>query len=311
MASCPFQPGDVALDFDLGQNEPMADDVSHGQSDQLLKAPTSAEPSGTRQFHAVQHTACAIAALGFALPIAAYFSFIYHYGVNTIFADQWHNVDLIGHPISFSALWAQHAEHREFFPNLIVLLLAHTTHLNVVFEEFLSGIMLCVAIGLFVLADKRYSQSTPWIYYCPVAFLLLSFVQTFSTLFGFQLAWYLGMLALAGALFFLDSAVLTKWALTAAIIAAVVGSLSVFYGFFIWPIGLLVLYRRRCRGAFVFAWIASAAVTAAAFFHNYSWEGVSSWLIVLVKSSDHDGQVLPPCYRRCRWSTAPRSSLWQ
>ena len=138
--------------------------------------------------------------------------------------------------------------------------------------------MLCVALGLFVLADKRYSHSTPWLYYCPVAFLMLSFVQTLSTLFGFQLAWYFCMLALAGALFLLDGAALTDLALTGAIIAAVVGSLSVFEGLFIWPVGLLVLYRRGCSRAVVLTWVASAAVTAALFFHNYIWlESISYW----------------------------------
>ena len=257
--------------------EPMLDDGLAISSVADAQAGQPSQSDGAEQSHATRRTLSALAILGFALPIAAYFLFIHHYGVNTIWADQWYNVDLIGHPISFSALWAQHAEHREFFPNIIVLLLAHTTHLNVVFEEFLSGVMLCVALGLFVLADKRYSPSTPWIYYCPVAFLLLSFVQASSTLFGFQLAWYLGVLSLAGALVLLDGAVLTKLALTGAITAAFVGSLSVFYGLFIWPIGLLVLYRRRCRRGLVLAWIASGAVTAAAFFHNYSWESNSYW----------------------------------
>ena len=211
-----------------------------------------------------------IAIVGFALPVAIYLLFIYHYGVNMLWLDQWYNVELIGHP-SFSALWAQHSEHRIFFPNLIVLLLAHTTHLNIVFEEFLSGIMLCVALGLLVLADKRAASSTPWIYYCPVAFVLLSLVQAESTLFGFQLAWYLSILTLAVALYLLDAADPTKLAVAGAITVAVIGSFSAFEGLFIWPVGLLVLYRRRCRRGFMWAWVAAAAVTAILYFYNYRW----------------------------------------
>ena len=219
----------------------------------------------------------ALAVLGFALAAGAYFWLIHHYGVNTIWADQWYNVDLIGHPLSFSALWAQHSEHRVFFPNLIVVVLAHTTHLNIVFEEYLSAVLLCGAVGLVILADKRWYGSTPWICYVPVPFVFLSFVQAGSTLFGFQLAWYLGILALAVALFLLDASVLTKLALIGAIAAAVVGSFSVFEGLFIWPIGVLVLYRRRASWGTLLAWIASAAITAIAFFHNYSWVEESSY----------------------------------
>jgi hypothetical protein len=212
-----------------------------------------------------------LAIVGFALPIGVYLLFIHHFGVNMLWLDQWYNVELIGHPLSFSALWAQHSEHRILFPNLIVLLLAHTTHLNVVFEEFLSGIMLCCGLGLFVLADKRESPATPWLYYCPVAFVVLSLVQAESTLFGFQLAWYLSILALAAALFLLDRAVPTRLVMAGAIAAAVIGSFSAFEGLFIWAVGLMVLYRRRCRRGPVWAWIASAAVTAILYFHNYRW----------------------------------------
>ena len=230
-----------------------------------LKAHDAALKSET-----VRRAVNTLAIIGFVLPIVIYLAFICHYGVNMLWLDQWYNVELIGHP-SLSALWAQHSEHRIFFPNLIVLLLAHTTHLNIVFEEFLSGIMLCLALGLLVLADKREAWSTPWIYYCPVAFVLLSLVQAESTLFGFQLAWYLSILALAVALFLLDAADPTKLAMTGAIAAAVIGSFSAFEGLFIWPVGLMVLYRRRCRRGLMWAWIAAAAVSAILYFHNYRW----------------------------------------
>src|ERR1700733_2477583 len=121
------------------------------------------ESSSTRR------TLSALAILVFALAMAAYFWLIHRYGVNTPYADEWYNVDLIRQGLRFSALWHQEAEHRVFVPNLIVLLLASTTHFNIIVEEFVSGVMLCVAVVLLVLADKRSSPSTPWIYYCPVA----------------------------------------------------------------------------------------------------------------------------------------------
>ena len=90
------------------------------------------------------------------------------------------------------------------FPNLIVLALAQFTHFNIIFEEYLGGVFLAVSVGLFVLAHKRRSPSTPWIYYCPVTLLLFSFVQFQNSLWGFQMAWYLVMLSFATAVFLLD-----------------------------------------------------------------------------------------------------------
>jgi hypothetical protein len=238
---------------------------------------SSIRPDLSRASRAFGQGRLALAALGFGLPVAAYFWFIAHYGVNTIYADQWYNISLVGHHLSFSALWAQHSEHRMLVPNLIVVLLAHTTHLNIVFEEWLSGLIFCGAIGLFVLADRRTHRSTPWLFYCPVAILLLSFVQGSSTLFGFQLAWYLAIGMFAMALFLLDAADLTMPAFVGAFFVAVIGSFSAFEGLFIWPIGLLVLYRRGASRHRMLAWVVGAFVTGAVYFHNYRWQSNSYW----------------------------------
>ena len=119
--------------------------------------------------------------LGFAIPAVSYLWMIHADGVNVIYADQWDDVALIGHAYSgtlhLSTLWAQHYENRIFFPNLIVLALAYTTHFNVVTEEYLSALMLFGATALVICAHKRRSPERRWIWYCPVAFLLLSLAQ--------------------------------------------------------------------------------------------------------------------------------------
>ena len=116
---------------------------------------------------------------------------IHAYGVNVIYSDQWDDVALIGHSYSgtlhLSTLWSQHYENRIFFPNLIVLALAYTTHFNVVTEEYLSALMLFGGTALVICAHKRRSPERRWIWYCPVAFLLLSLAQAMNALWGFQM----------------------------------------------------------------------------------------------------------------------------
>ena len=139
--------------------------------------------------------------LGFAIPAASYLWMIHADGVNVVFGDQWDDVALIGHAYSgtlhFSTLWSQHYENRIFFPNLIVLALAYTSHFNVVTEEYLSALMLFGATALVICAHKRRSPERRWIWYCPVAFLLLSLAQAGNALWGFQMAWYLVLLMVA------------------------------------------------------------------------------------------------------------------
>ena len=57
--------------------------------------------------------------------------------------------------------------------------------------------MLVAATFLLIHAHKRRSPAVPWLYYCPVVILACSVVQYGATLWGFQMAWYLVLLALA------------------------------------------------------------------------------------------------------------------
>ncbi len=217
-----------------------------------------------------------LAVIGFALPVSAYLWFIQHYGVNVIWRDQWSDVNLIAlshsGKLSLAALWAPHNENRLLFPNLIMLGIAFGTHLNLFVEMYLSAVLLVGAIALLIITHRRRSPSTPWLLYCPVAIVLLSFVQFEDTLSGFQICWYLVMAALALSLYLLDRETLTWTAVVAAVAVGVVGSYSAFLGLLIWPVGLiLLLYRKRPR-AFLFTWVSAAVVTAALFFYNLNVE---------------------------------------
>jgi hypothetical protein len=89
-----------------------------------------------------------------------------------------------GHFPDWSSLWALHSDNRVFFPNLIVIGLAHTVSLNVDVEEYLSALMLSGSVALLIWAHKRRSPSTPLLYYCPVAFVMLTLAQSQNTLWG-------------------------------------------------------------------------------------------------------------------------------
>ena len=222
--------------------------------------------------------------VGFGLPIAGYFWLLNRYSLNVIVGDQWDDVRLVGlsyaHLFDWSSLWAQHNENRIFFPNLIVLTLAHTTHLNVQLEEYLSAVMLTGSTALLIWAHKRRSPSTRWLYYCPVAILMLSFVQHQNTLQAFQLSWYLVLLAVAVTVVLLDRWTLTWWVLGAAMASAVVASYSSLQGLIVWPVGLMLLYYRRRRGSFIIAWISATLVTTVIYFTNFVSQSEASGYVV-------------------------------
>ena len=215
-----------------------------------------------------------LALAGFAILVVAYLWFIDAYAVNTIWVDQWSDLGLIDHAYSghltLSVLWTQHTDNRILFPNLVVLLLAKTTHFNVIDEEFISAFTLIAATVLLIIGHRRHSPGTPWILYLPVAILMLSFVQNGNTLWGFQFAWYLVLLALSVSLVLCDDPRWSWFLAAGAIVAAVVGSYSSLQGLLIWPSCLVVLLLRRRSLRFVISWVVAGAVTTAIYFVNFN-----------------------------------------
>lgn len=204
---------------------------------------------------------------------ASVFVAIHEYGRNILYGDQWMDVALVHRAhtgtLTWGALWAQHNENRILFPNLVVLALASTTHLQVLVEDYLSGVALCGATALVVLAHHRRSPDTPWIVYTPVVLVLLSGSVVSQTMFGFNFSWFLVLLALAAAVYLADRPLLTRLALAGAVAAAVVGSYSSLQGLIIWPAVLVLLWQRRRSPRVLGTWVGCAVVTTAFYLYGF------------------------------------------
>ena len=224
--------------------------------------------------------------MGFGVPIAAYVWFLHHYSLNVVRSDQWADVTLIAKSydgqLTLSALWAQHAENRILFPNLIALAMSRVDAFNISVEEYISASLLFAAIALIIVAHKRPSPDRPWIAYCPVAILMASIVQAENTLWGFQLAWYLVLVLLAGVIFILDRPSLSMLENTGAMILAVIGSYSSLQGLFIWVAGLLLLLYRRRPTVLIVEWVAAGTLTTALYVYKLNTQaGVPSYLTAI------------------------------
>jgi hypothetical protein len=130
--------------------------------------------------------------------------------------------------------------------------------------------MLVAATLLVILTHKRRSPDTPWLYYCPVAFLMLSFCQYGNILWGFQMAWYLVLVSMAAAFYLVDRISLTWLAFVGALAAAVIGSFSSLQGLLIWPAGLVLLYHRRRTWRYVAPWLVAGVAATALYVHNFN-----------------------------------------
>ena len=201
------------------------------------------------------------------------FWFVHRYTANALYSDQWTDVSVVHQlrsgMLTFNDLWGQHNENRVFFPHLVVLALAQTTHLNVVIESFISAALWWFAAILLVIAHHRRSPELSWLWYTPIALAFASAVSLGDTLFGFNLSWFMALAALAVVLFLLDRASPTKWTACIAILVAVVGSYSTLQGLLIWPSGLVLLLIHRRSKAWLVAWSGSAILTFIVFLIGY------------------------------------------
>jgi hypothetical protein len=215
-----------------------------------------------------------LAVLGVSIPIALYVWLTARDSLDVLRADQWYDVRLIQHSfngtLSLSMLWAQHSDNRIFFQNLIMLLVAHLAHFNVLAQVYFDVVLLVGATALFVAAHRRRSPSTAWIWYCPFAVVMFSLAQWGDTLYGFQLGWYLVLAMTALVLFWLDRPLLTWIVLIGAVVGGVIASYSSLQGLFVWPVGLALMLQRSRPKAFMFAWITAGVLTTALYFYNYN-----------------------------------------
>ena len=84
------------------------------------------------------------------VPLAFLIWMVVQYAVAVPFWDQWELVPLLEKTyhgeLTFHDLWAQHNEHRIFFPKIIMLVLARLTGWNIHFEL---AVNIVLALGIF------------------------------------------------------------------------------------------------------------------------------------------------------------------
>lgn len=209
-----------------------------------------------------------------ALAAVAYVGFIYRYGVNVPFQDEWAIVILYrsvvhGH-LTLTALWTQHNENRMLFPNLLMLGLDELSRFDTKVEMYVSAAMLLVAVALVWLLYQRTVGRSP-LWFLPAGFLLLSWVQYVVTLQGFAIALYLVVLGLAVSLVALAAAERRPALLAVAIAAATVASYSSTQGLAVWAAGLVFLLARGPSRLRCWLWVGSACVISAIYWIGFIW----------------------------------------
>ena len=237
-----------------------------------------------------------------SIPVLIVVIYMIVFGLNIPFLDQWAVVDLLEKqqqgPLSTSDLFAQHNEHRPFFPRLIWLTLSSLTQYNINAQLWLN---LTIALGTFVFFVSRAMKTwmqlkiavSPWL--MPLMSLLyFNLGQYESWLQGIQTIMFLGMFSVIVGLFLLAES--PSWVnFGAALALGVVANYSMANGLLYWPIGWIVLLVTAPKGLRVsrsILWVACGGICISFFLtdwvssghlnFSYLFSHLPEWLIWLL-----------------------------
>lgn len=216
---------------------------------------------------------CGLFVVGSLVVLATALWCVHHFAVNVFHDDQVVDVRLVHRALhgtlTWSDLWAQHNENRILVPNLVVVVLGWTTHLNIVVESWINLALAIVGVVAIIWSHQRWSAETPWVAYLPVVVVLLSFSGISEVFFGFNLSWCLVLASFGVMLLFLDRPSPRQWSTAAAMAMAAVGMMSSFQGIYLWLAGGAVLWLRRRSVRMHVAWWSAMVVMGALFLVGY------------------------------------------
>ncbi len=188
------------------------------------------------------------------LPVFLAFLYVFLFGVNGVFGDQWNIVYLFQKlstgRLTLADLFTQHNEHRIFFPLLCMLLLAEVTHYNNVVEMYSIVALFTASWAMLIARARRQFHTVPGgttRVLIPFSFLMFTWRQSTNMLAGFQITY-----AFVQTFGLISVYLLSRFTqmngngrkaayLSFSMLSAVVASYSSAMGLAVWMAGLLML----------------------------------------------------------------------
>jgi len=221
------------------------------------------------------------------VPIIILIYFIFRYYVDAPFLDQWSLVPLLEkycrNNLSINDLWAQHNEHRIFFPQLVMLLMAGATGWNIGFEVGIN-ILLAVCLLIVIALQTHKIKDGHWLLPA-ISILIFSLVQWENWLWGWQLQIFLNVLAVTAGLFLLSNDPPKRRNFIGALLLGIVASYSFANGILYWPIGFAILLAGNYKKYnYVILWGIAGIMSIVLYFYGYHSISSHPSMLVLFRS---------------------------
>jgi len=211
---------------------------------------------------------------GAVIPALFCLYFIYSFGVNVPYYDEWFYFPLLktfilGKPW-LHLLADSYNEHIQIFPRLLLLLTAPASSWNVVDEMYVNWILIGINVIICWFLLKETLPEDKWLI-VPISWILFSLSQYQNLLTGWNQQIALTVSAVLLSVYFLNKANKSLVYLAPAVIFAYMASFSLLYGLVIWLLGFASFfkikgYRKRLA---LFLWILLMVVALVLYYIGY------------------------------------------
>lgn len=216
-----------------------------------------------------------------------------HFSVDIPFLDQWDFLPLLVKTrqgkLTIYDLWAQHNEHRIFFPRLIMIPLALATGWNTRYEM---AINIIFAVGIFLSflftwkKQSREEKPLPFFILPIVSLIIFSLNQWENWFWGWQMQILMNVFFIVWGIVCLSRSSVTWKHIISAILLGILATFSFATGVVYWLVGsIIIIYKissKKVSWLVFIVWIAASLVILALYFWSYATppNPPSRWILV-------------------------------
>lgn len=210
----------------------------------------------------------------FVLPVYILY-LLSSYGMDVPFWDEWelaaYLVKARAGTLTLSDLWMQHNEHRLFFPRLVLLAVAYPTNWNLKCQLYLNFVVTVISfLFIYLLLRSTFDGQIPKWLLIAVSFLVFSPVQWENWSGGLVIHFFLNVLNITAATYFINKGS-GRWVwLSVAIILTLIASCTISSGLLAWIALAIIFLRKGWKKEHIIAWIFVFAIMIALYFKGYA-----------------------------------------
>ncbi len=215
-----------------------------------------------------------IPGVAIACMFIGYLLFIHAFVVNVPIHDEWNMLIFVEKyyhgTFDWSLLWEQYLENRMVVAQLLLLLLAKGSALNLTLEIYGSALVLASEVGAVLVLFRTHGKKASW-WGVAAAVLLFTLAQYEGTLWALMITNFITIACAIWAVVIMRKP--SSIGMVGALLLGIVAVLSTVEGFLVWPAVFIMLLIRSTSWKLRLLWIVSGLIVGGVYAFGYQFGG--------------------------------------